>query len=133
MLDESEFDERSGQSLKRTAVNSRLLSNLEIRVYTEGMACRGRAPTTTELAGSKLKACLIVDARSSLALMRAGIPQSEWTLIDMVGDAEAEANMAARLSNNGLTSEGTSTPRITGSGSNASTLIGAGTIPPPGP
>ncbi len=47
---------------------------------------------------------LIVNTRSSLALMRAGIPQSNWVLIDAT---ESEgANIAARLIRNGLGPEG---------------------------
>ncbi|MEJ1968706.1 MAG: hypothetical protein WDN03_08780 [Rhizomicrobium sp.] len=45
---------------------------------------------------------LIVNTRSSLALMQAGIPQSEWSLIDMTGNAQVEADIAARLAHNGL-------------------------------
>jgi hypothetical protein len=71
---------------------------------------------------------LIVNTRSALALMQAGIPQSEWALVE--GSAEVEAQIAQRLINNGLTEAGTDVIRITGSGGNASTLIGSGTIPP---
>jgi hypothetical protein len=63
---------------------------------------------------------LIVNTRSSLALMRAGIPQSNWVLIDAT---ESEgANIAARLIRNGLGPEGTPTLRLTGLGSGASSL-----------
>jgi YD repeat-containing protein len=63
---------------------------------------------------------LIVNTRSSLALMRAGIPQSGWTLINAT--ATDAASIEARLLSNGLTVEGTSTLRITGLGSGASSL-----------
>jgi hypothetical protein len=74
---------------------------------------------------------LIVNTRSSLALSQAGIPQSAWNLIDVTGDAETVSDILARLNGNGLTTAGTPTLRITGSGSGASTYIGSGTIPPP--
>ncbi len=63
---------------------------------------------------------LIVNTRSSLALTRAGIPQSGWTMIDMT--ATDGAAIQARLLRNGLTLEGTPTLRITGLGSGASSL-----------
>jgi hypothetical protein len=74
---------------------------------------------------------LIVNTRSSLALTQGGIPQSSWNLIDMTGNADVMNSIGARLGNNGLSSAGTSTLRITGSGSGASTYFGSGTIPPP--
>ena len=52
---------------------------------------------------------LIVNTRSALALMQAGIEQSDWTLVDMTGDAETMNNIQVRLGNNGLTYAGTST------------------------
>ncbi len=75
---------------------------------------------------------LIVNTRSSLALTQAGVPQNQWTFIDMTGDAATEAAIAARLDKNGLTNSGTSTLRITGSGQNTSTYVGSGSIPRPG-
>jgi hypothetical protein len=63
---------------------------------------------------------LIVNARSSVALIRERSPQSEWTLIDRT--ATDAAAIQDRLVKNGLTSEGTATLRITGSGGNASNL-----------
>ena len=63
---------------------------------------------------------LIVNTRSSLALTRAGIPQSSWTLIDAT--ATDAASIQARLIRNGLTVEGTPTLRITGLGRGASSL-----------
>jgi len=75
---------------------------------------------------------LIINTRSSLALSEAGIPQSQWSLVDMTGDAVTEAAIAARLAKNGLTNSGTPTLRITGSGQSTSTYIGGGSIPPPG-
>jgi hypothetical protein len=74
---------------------------------------------------------LIVNTRSSLALTQGGIPQSQWMIADMTGNAALEADITQRLVNNGLTTAGTNTLRITGSGGKASTLIGHGTIPPP--
>ena len=63
---------------------------------------------------------LIVNTRSALSLMRAGIPQESWTLND-VTSTEASA-IEDRLLRNGLSSEGTSTLRITGLGKGASNL-----------
>jgi RHS repeat-associated protein len=74
---------------------------------------------------------LIVNTRSSLALSQAGVPQSSWNLIDMTGNENVVNSITSRLANNGLTSAGTSTLRITGSGSGASTYFGAGTVPRP--
>lgn len=65
-----------------------------------------------------------------MALRQAGIPQSSWVTVDMTGDAQVVKDITARLVRNELTAEGTSTLRITGSGKDTSTLIGAGTIPP---
>jgi RHS repeat-associated protein len=74
---------------------------------------------------------LIVNTRSSLALTQAGIPQSAWSLFDATGDQNVVNTVTIRLQNNGLTSAGTPTLRITGSGANASTYVGSGTIPRP--
>jgi hypothetical protein len=74
---------------------------------------------------------LIVNTRSSLALTQAGIQQNLWDLVDMTGNQNVVNSVTMRLQNNGLTSAGTSTLRITGSGANASTYIGSGTIPQP--
>jgi RHS repeat-associated protein len=74
---------------------------------------------------------LIVNTRSALALKQAGIPPSAWNLIDQSSDAELVNSIATRLANNRLTSAGTPVLRITGSGGNASTLSGSGTIPRP--
>ena len=63
---------------------------------------------------------VIVNTRSSLALMRGGIPQSQWTLIDAT--ATDAAAIQARLLRNGLGPEGTPVLRITGLGSGASSL-----------
>lgn len=65
---------------------------------------------------------LIVNTRSSLALIRANIPQGAWTLIDAT--ATDDWHIMSRLLDNGLGSEGTSTLRITGSemGKHASSL-----------
>ncbi|MBK8997997.1 MAG: RHS repeat-associated core domain-containing protein [Myxococcales bacterium] len=63
---------------------------------------------------------LIVNTRSSLALRRAGIPQSEWNLVDQT--ATELPKIQERLIRNQLTPEGTRTLRITGMGKNASSL-----------
>lgn len=75
--------------------------------------------TTINMAGTQL----IVDTRSALALMQAGIPQSEWALADATGNIELEGIIAQRLADNGLTAAGVDTIRITGLGENASTLF----------
>jgi hypothetical protein len=63
---------------------------------------------------------LIVNTRSSLALTRAGVPQASWTLIEST--ATEGSDISRRLIRNELTSEGTSTLRITGCGRYASNL-----------
>jgi RHS repeat-associated protein len=68
------------------------------------------------LGGSRL----IVNTRSALALIRAGVPLSGQTLIDMT--ATDAASIQVRLLSNGLTTEGTPTIRITGLGGGASNL-----------
>ena len=73
---------------------------------------------------------LIVNTRSSLALTQGGIPQSQWMMTNMTGNAAVEANITQRLINNGLTTAGTNTLRITGSGGKASTLVGRGNLSP---
>ena len=65
---------------------------------------------------------LIVNTRSSLALTRAGIPQSSWNIIDMSANQAARANIADRLFRNGLTNQGSEFLRITGMGKFASSL-----------
>jgi hypothetical protein len=63
---------------------------------------------------------LIDNTRSALALRRAGIPQSSWTLVDAT--ATDTAAIEARLIKNGLTAEGTDVLRITGAGPAASSF-----------
>ena len=63
---------------------------------------------------------LIVNTRSALALMRAGVPRDSWRLIDAT--ATDAAAIEARLIKNGLTSEGTDVLRITGAGHDTSTF-----------
>src|SRR5262249_15720223 len=65
---------------------------------------------------------LIVNTRSSLALRRANIPSSKWTLIDRTGDPFTQENIFSRLMRNSLTYKGTDTLRITGLGKDASSL-----------
>jgi hypothetical protein len=57
---------------------------------------------------------LILNTRSALALEEAGIPRAEWTLQNVTGDPEAMQRLENQLANNGLTSAGTPTVRITG-------------------
>jgi RHS repeat-associated protein len=56
---------------------------------------------------------LVVNTRSAIALQRAGIPMSEWNLIDQSGDTGAIQRVAAQLQNNGLSSDGFQNPRST--------------------
>jgi hypothetical protein len=65
---------------------------------------------------------LIINTRSSLSLMQANIPVSQWSLIDQTGVEAAEASMTQRLLRNGLGSQGTDVLRVTGAGSGASLL-----------
>jgi RHS repeat-associated protein len=65
---------------------------------------------------------LIINTRSALSLMRANIPRSQWNLVNVSGNAAAQANIAERLLRNGLTPQGTSVLRITGLGKSASSL-----------
>jgi hypothetical protein len=57
---------------------------------------------------------LILNTRSALALEEAGIPRAAWTLQDVTNDPAAMARLENQLANNGLTSGGTPTVRITG-------------------
>jgi hypothetical protein len=65
---------------------------------------------------------LIVNTRSSLALRQAGIPESQWSLIDRTAVPEVQARISERLLRNQLDNAGASTLRITGSGPNVSNL-----------
>jgi RHS repeat-associated protein len=65
---------------------------------------------------------LLVNTRSALSLMRAGIPRNQWNLVNVSGNAGVQANIADRLLRNGLTSQGTDVLRITGAGKAASNL-----------
>lgn len=56
---------------------------------------------------------LIYDTRSSLALRRAGVPQSEWSLLDASNDARVVDEIKARLVRNNLPADGIDTIRIT--------------------
>jgi RHS repeat-associated protein len=66
---------------------------------------------------------LIVNTRSSLALRIAGVPQSQWRLVNRTGVESAEAAMTERLTRNGLTNAGTETLRITGRGKHQSVIV----------
>lgn len=59
---------------------------------------------------------LLLNTRSSLALKRAGIPESNWVMVNKTGDSFLEQMLTQRLMKNGLTNAGTETLRITGSG-----------------
>lgn len=59
---------------------------------------------------------LILNTRSALALEQAGIPRSAWNVVNMTGDAAAQARLAAQLARNGLDSTGIGSVRITGGG-----------------
>jgi len=51
---------------------------------------------------------LVLNTRSAQALTQAGIPPSQWNMVNMTGDVAAEARLTKQLEGNGLTSEGTS-------------------------
>lgn len=53
---------------------------------------------------------LILNTRSSQALIRAGFPRSSWNVIDRTGQAAYEARLSGQLGRNGLTSYGTDLP-----------------------
>lgn len=57
---------------------------------------------------------LILNTRSAQALEQAGIPRSQWSGVDVTGDAAAQARLAGQLLRNGLTSQGTATVTPTG-------------------
>jgi hypothetical protein len=54
---------------------------------------------------------LILNTRSATALAEAGIPRSAWSVVNMTGDAVAEARLTAQLARNGLTDAGIETVR----------------------
>ncbi|HVN70148.1 MAG TPA: RHS repeat-associated core domain-containing protein [Candidatus Binatia bacterium] len=74
--------------------------------------------TTVTTEGSQL----IVNTRSVIALMQAGIPQAEWAFIDATDDENVVANIANRLLSNGLSSSGTNVVRIRGLAPNENAL-----------
>lgn len=63
---------------------------------------------------------LIMNTRSSLALIRGGVSPADWVTNDVTGDAFFEQVVNERLAANGLTDEGTQVLRITGAGKRAS-------------
>ncbi len=52
---------------------------------------------------------VILNTRSSMALLQAGIPRAHWKAVNMTGNATAEARLTAQLQKSGLPSEGTPT------------------------
>lgn len=63
-----------------------------------------------------------LNTRSMLALRRAGISPSDWTMVDRTGQDAFEQLLEERLARNGLTNAGTDALRITGAGQWASWL-----------
>jgi hypothetical protein len=57
---------------------------------------------------------LILNTRSAQALERAGIPRSEWNVVNVTGDSAAEARLSGQLARNGLTSSGYPSPTSSG-------------------
>ncbi len=57
---------------------------------------------------------LILNTRSSEALIRAGVPRSDWLFVDMTGSAAAEARLTAQLLRNSLDSLGYPNPMSSG-------------------
>jgi hypothetical protein len=53
---------------------------------------------------------LILNTRSAQALIRASIPRSAWSVVDMTGDAAAELRLSNQLRHNGLTEAGYPNP-----------------------
>lgn len=60
--------------------------------------------------GKKVR--LIVNTRSSLALKRAGVPESIWNLIDKTADQRVQWDITTQLMNNGLADEGVAVLRM---------------------
>lgn len=65
---------------------------------------------------------LIMNTRSSLALLRGGISPADWVTNDVTGGPFFEQVLNQRLANNGLIDEGTGVLRITGAGPSVSWL-----------
>jgi hypothetical protein len=57
---------------------------------------------------------LILNTRSAQALMRAGIPRSEWDVVNMTGNSAAEARLSGQLARNGLGDSGYGSPTPSG-------------------
>ncbi len=53
---------------------------------------------------------LILNTRSAQALTRAGIPRSDWNVIDRTGDSEYEDLLDGQLARNGLDDTGFAEP-----------------------
>ncbi|QHI73451.1 hypothetical protein [Aminipila terrae] len=62
---------------------------------------------------------LILNTRTSQALIQAGIPRSQWSTINQTGNEFFEDLLTGQLSRNGLTSAGTPTVRPSGVQNNA--------------
>ncbi len=61
---------------------------------------------------------LILNTRSSQALIKAGIPRTEWNAVNRTGNVKFENMLSNQLSNNKLTTEGVETVRQTQGGNN---------------
>lgn len=57
---------------------------------------------------------LILNTRTSQALTQAGIPRSEWSVINRTGNSLFEELLTGQLTRNKLTSEGIATVRVSG-------------------
>lgn len=57
---------------------------------------------------------LILNTRTSQALIQAGIPRSQWNAVNQTGNAFSESLLSGQLNRNKLTSEGISTVRPSG-------------------
>jgi hypothetical protein len=53
---------------------------------------------------------LILNTRSAQALTRAGIPRTEWTVVDRTGDPLSESFLDDQLARNGLDNTGFAEP-----------------------
>lgn len=57
---------------------------------------------------------LIDNTRSSIALQEAGVPMSQWNLVNKTGSLRVETAITDKLVRNGLTNTGTNTVRMNG-------------------
>lgn len=115
----------AGQTSRLNMAEARFAQNSYSETFSSGGAFAGR--TIDEVAGALRSGALspknvpidvivrdgntlILNTRSSQALIRAGIPRSAWNVVDRTGQAAFESRLSGQLSRSGLTSEGTELP-----------------------